>query len=83
MLFTPPFVEGWRSKLRLQNRKACVALYSLTEQVEISSLTQVVEGDPEKRALLNATSHALNFAYPVEINTLLDVRHSVAGPQRQ
>ena len=24
MLFTPPFVEGWRSKLRLQNRKACV-----------------------------------------------------------
>ena len=24
MLFTPPFVEGWRSKLRLQNRKAWV-----------------------------------------------------------
>ena len=84
MLFTPPFVEGWRSKQRLQNRKACARSCSISlEHSKYHPKTQLALGDPKKRALLRAMDHALKIAYSTAPNTLLDIRLSVSPPQKE
>jgi hypothetical protein len=49
MLFTPPFVEGWRSKQRLQNRKACACICSISlEHSEYHPKTQIAWETPKE-----------------------------------
>jgi hypothetical protein len=54
MLFTPPFVEGWRSKQRLQNRKACACSCQVSlEHSKYHPKTQLAWETPKESPVEN------------------------------